>query len=351
MSNNNIMDKMGLGNTNGATTGLTNAVTGLTNGATNAVTGLTNAVTGTITGLAAKTNANPNAGNGLLDITGKGAAFKDFMESNNLVAKIAFLLLVIFVFIVVLQISIRLMVYFFKTKDTPYLIHGMVDGSQAITFPQNPLAINYHPIIRSNNRPTGIEFTWSIWIYILGFPAAGSYKHIFSKGDNKVQTAANLIGFIGINNAPGLYLSTDSVSLNSGGISNLTVVMDSISSVGITTDADKAIIPNIPANKWINVIIRCQGSTIDVYINGTITKSIVLDNTPKQNYGDVLVSQNGGFDGNISNFRYYNYALGVNEIQQIVSYGPNTSIIDNTSGSALQSNFNRFFSLDWYLNA
>ena len=345
MSNNNIMDKMGLGNTNGLTNGLTNAVTGATNAVTGAITGATNAVngavTGTFTGLAEKTNTNPNAGNGLLDITGKGAAFKDFMESNNLVAKIAFLLLVIFVFIVVLQISIRLMVYFFKTKDTPYLIHGMVNGSQAITFPQNPLAINYHPIIRSNNRPSGIEFTWSIWIYILGFPADNKYKHIFSKGDNKVQTN----GFIGINNAPGLYLSTDS------GISNLIVVMDSISSVGITTDADKAVIPNIPANKWINVIIRCRGSTIDVYINGTITKSIVLENTPKQNYGDVLVSQNGGFDGNISNFRYYNYALGVNEIQQIVNYGPNTSIIDNTSGSALQSNFNRFFSLDWYLTA
>ena len=43
---------------------------------------------------------------------------------------------------------------------------------------------------------------------------------------------------------------------------------------------------------------------------------------PKQNYGDVFVGLNGGFDGNVSNLWYYDYALGTAEIQRIVNSGP-----------------------------
>ena len=63
-------------------------------------------------------------------------------------------------------------------------------------------------------------------------------------------------------------------------------------------------VPNIPINKWVNVIIRCHTTTLDVYINGTLARSIELSGVPKQNYGDVYVAMNGGFDGYISNLWY-----------------------------------------------
>jgi hypothetical protein len=66
---------------------------------------------------------------------------------------------------------------------------------------------------------------------------------------------------------------------------------------------------------------------LDVYINGTITRSITLNGVPKQNNGDVYVAQNGGFQGNISNLWYYNYALGTADIQNIVARGPNTYMV------------------------
>ena len=52
----------------------------------------------------------------------------------------------------------------------------------------------------------------------------------------------------------------------------------------------------------MNIIIRVQNSAMDVYINGTITRSVELAGVPKQNYGDVFVGLNGGFDGYVSNF-------------------------------------------------
>ena len=240
------------------------------------------------------------------------------------------------------------MVYFFKTTNTPYLIYGIVDASTAIDFPQDTTAFNSHQIPVSVNQASGIEFTWSIWIFIS--PAQSGdilkYYHIFSKGNMGFITSGAKNGLASPNNGPGLYLKYDGNTNQN----TLVVIMDTISTPGINNNKNKATIANIPSNKWINAIIRCQGSTIDVYINGTITNSLNLDNTPKQNYGDVLVAQNGGFLGNISNLRYYNYALGINEIQNIINIGPNLLNASNQLGSGMNSNFNRFFSINWYLH-
>jgi hypothetical protein len=108
---------------------------------------------------------------------------------------------------------------------------------------------------------------------------------------------------------------------------------------------EEIVIPNIPMNKWVNVIIRCQNTTLDVYINGTITRSVNLIGVPKQNYGDVYVAMNGGFDGNISNLWYYNYALGTSEIQSIAKTGANTKMANTGSINLKNPNY---LSLRWF---
>ena len=293
----------------------------------------------------------------LTSSTGNAAGFKDFMESNNLVAKIAFLLLVIFVFIILLQLCVKLLVFFFDTSSSPYLINGMVRANQPIAFPQDPASQNAKPLQRSINGPDGIEFTWSIWIYIDSLPEhsiATNYLHIFNKGNSDVVTvdsnegtAGGCIygadiypgcvkaGLVQPNNAPGLYIAP--------GTNELVVIMNTFDNIN-----NEILIPNIPLNKWINVIIRCQNTTLDIYINGTIAKSIDLGYVPKQNYGDVYTSLGGGFDGYISNLRYYNYALGTSAIQSITQIGPNIKTVDSTAGSGMSSKYSKYLSLNWY---
>jgi hypothetical protein len=84
---------------------------------------------------------------------------------------------------------------------------------------------------------------------------------------------------------------------------------------------------------------------MDVYINGTISRSINLVGVPKQNYGDVYVAMNGGFDGNISNLWYYNYALGTAAIQKIAANGPNTKMIGS---SGMNDKSFDYLSLRWF---
>ena len=255
----------------------------------------------------------------------------EFMESNSLVAKFAFLLLVLVGFVLLLRIGISVISYFLQPNDSPHLIDGMVDASQMIVFQQDPSANGSATIYRSVNANDGIEFTWSVWIFINNLNDSGTsstYKHIFSKGNSDLQQN----GLINPNNAPGLYIAPNS--------NTLVVMMNTFNVIN-----EEVLIPDIPLNKWVNVIIRCENTTLDVYINGTITRSINLIGVPKQNYGDVYVAMNGGFSGNISNLWYYNYALGTSKIQSIASDGPNTNMI-GTSGMSDKA-FD-YLSLRWF---
>jgi hypothetical protein len=255
---------------------------------------------------------------------------KSFMESNSLVSKFAFILLVIFAFIILLRIGISLMTYFLSPNQSPHLIDGMVDATNLIVYQQdqsgNP---STSTIYRSVNGTDGIEFTWSVWINITNLQyLEGQYRHVFFKGNSDLES--NGLNFP--NNCPGLYIAPNSNSL--------VVMMNTYNVIN-----NEIIIPDIPLNKWVNVIIRCQNTTLDVYINGVITRSVELIGVPKQNYGNVYVAMNGGFEGYISNLWYYNYSLGTTAIQNLVANGPNTNMVGS---NGIDSKDFDYLSLRWY---
>jgi len=256
----------------------------------------------------------------------------EFLESNSLVAKFAFLLLVIFAFIILLRVGISIVSYLLQPNPSPHLMDGMVDASQMIVYPQDPSNNGAVTIYRSVNATDGLEFTWSVWIFInnLNSGSSKTYKHIFSKGNSNLQQN----GLIYPNNAPGLYIAPNT--------NTLVLMMNTFNVIN-----EEITIPDIPINKWVNAIIRCQNTTLDVYINGTIARSINLVGVPKQNYGDVYVAMNGGFNGYISNLWYYNYALGTAAIQRISQRGPNTRMIGS---NGINGTLFNYLSLRWFFN-
>jgi hypothetical protein len=260
---------------------------------------------------------------------------QDFMNSNSLVAKVAFLLLVLLGFIILLRLGITVLGFFLSPTGSPKLINGMVDAKQLIVVPQDPTLDNAITITRSSNASEGIEFTWSVWIYIDDLTYnSGQYRCVFYKGNDyaKNPDKENSQGLNFPNNAPGLYLAPNTNSL--------VVMMNTFNVIN-----EEIIINDIPINKWVNVIIRCQNNTLDVYINGSIVKSHHLHGVPKQNYGDVYIAPNGGFSGYISNLWYYNYALGTAEISKLVNKGANTKLIGS---GAMNLNTSDYLSLRWF---
>jgi hypothetical protein len=111
----------------------------------------------------------------------------------------------------------------------------------------------------------------------------------------------------------------------------------------VTTITEYMDVQNIPIKDvWVNIMIRLQNKIMDIYVNGVITKRLVFNNVPIQNYDDVWVCQNGGFNGKLSNLRYFNHALNVFEINSIVSSGPN--LYEMTGPHFVQN----YLSNSWY---
>ena len=260
-----------------------------------------------------------------------------FLSQNSLVSKFAFLILVLLLFLIFLRIGITIMSYFFKPNQSPKLIKGMINAKQLMVIPQNPSEANAKTIYRSVNEQEGVEFTWSVWIYINDLTyQQGMYRHIFHKGNNDLvsDSKKDLYGTNSPNNAPGLYIKPNT--------NTLVVMMNTFDVINKEIE-----VPNIPINKWVNVIIRCHTTTLDVYVNGTLARSIELSGVPKQNYGNVYVAMNGGFDGYISNLWYYNYALGTAAIQQLVAKGPDTTIAGNDGINVKNS---KYLSMRWFFD-
>ena len=404
-------------------------------------------------------------------LDGAMGPFMDFVDSDSPIAAIVFFILMAIVFAVLLSLGIKLVTAIFSPSQDPYLFKGMKSAEQPLIIEQDPSLSGSIPILRSQDQPDGIEFTWSIWMYISDLQYGyGKFKHVFHKGNVNFQHTAtpptptpptpggcssteygccpdgttamnppsqtprcpnfpavtgdcsstqggccpdgttakstsfdncdasancpapsdesgltstfgccpadapsdasqpmadaigsncgyqdasnnnydptvegmsnsggcadstlgccddgttaktdndgtNCPGYdttTGLNfpnNAPGLYIAPTT--------NDLVVVMNTFSTIN-----EKVIIPDIPLNKWVNVIIRVEGDTLDVYINGGLDRRHQLGGVPKQNYGDVYVTMNGGFNGYVSCLRYFDKAIQPGEIQGIINRGP-----------------------------
>lgn len=253
----------------------------------------------------------------------------------TLVGRVAFIIFVIILFIMLLSLGVSLITMLFSPNRSPHLIDGMKDATEMTVIHQDPTYKGAVPIMRSNNQRDGIEFTWSVWIYVKDLNPEGQVKHIFHKGNNNLNFNNEdiPIGMNYPNNGPGLYIDANTNAL--------IVVMNTFDDI-----LEEIKVTDLPMKKWVNIMIRCEGKTLDVYINGNIAKRHVLKSVPKQNYGDVYVNANNGYNGNLSNLWYFDKALGLSKIQSIVENGPNLKVAKK---SDVSKSYPPYLSLRWYL--
>jgi hypothetical protein len=253
-----------------------------------------------------------------------------FLDGDDTISKFLFVVMLLIAFIISLNLIITLISYLFS-PDNKYIIKGIVPGNVPIHISQEAGAPGAIPIERSKNKE-GIVFSWSVWLNITDIDVyKNQYKHIFHKGEQNINSDT---GINTPNNSPGLYLSPNT--------NELIVIMNTYNTIN-----EEIRIPNMPMNKWVNVIIRVMNTDLDVYINGSLAKRHVLSSVPKQNYGDIYIASNGGFTGSLSDLKYYSEALSPGEIISLSNRGPNLTI--NKKSTALYSN-PPYLSVQWYTN-
>jgi len=204
---------------------------------------------------------------------------KDFLESNSWVAKIAFLLMVIIGFAVLFRLMVALITWLFSPSGKVVLVDGYINGSDSTIISQDPNIKKSITVVRSINEKTGIEFTWSVWIFLNGFTNDTQYHHVFNKGNKE----PNREGIVSPNNAPGLYINPK--------YDGFRVVVNSFND----PMSDVIDINDVPIAKWMNIVIRIQGRNLDVYVNGRLTRRRIMKDVVKQNYDDVNICSYGIF--------------------------------------------------------
>ena len=270
--------------------------------------------------------------NNLGDFSAKSMkdASSEFLESNGLLAKCAFIILLFILFLFIFKIGVNALGYLLGPSKNPYLVYGKLEGYNTVTISQDPANKSSVPVLRSNNQNTGVEFTWSVWL-LLNTGTTDPSNVIFVKGNSGAGGSTYYQ-----TNSPGMYVSS------SKGIGTITFLLDDVQNRQNTIT-----INNVPLQKWVHFAYRLQNTILDVYVNGVVQNRLQMSYAPKLNYYDVTVC--GGFAGSLSNLRYYDHALTVFDINNIIMFGPNTNpskLASNANGSGNYS----YLSSQWYTN-
>lgn len=262
-------------------------------------------------------------------------ASSDFVESNNLVTKFVFIIGLLIAFLILLRFGISMGAWLFMASPTPHFTDGITNTDSGFSISVNPNKFGSKPVFRSVNEREGLEFTYSVWLYIKDVPPTAE-KCIFRKG-----VEASLSDGSDEMNGPGLYIK----KMNKE--AQLTVKMDTFATIG------RAELSNItvPLRTWVNIMIRCNNRNLDVLINGILYSSILLPGVPRQNYYDIEFSGGsageGPFDGFISDFWYWNYSLGTNAIMNLIKNGPNTTNLKQRQ--SMDGKVPKYLAFNWFI--
>ena len=294
---------------------------------------------------------------------GGGFSLREFMESNSLVAKFAFILMVFIVLTTSVKIAIIGLSYLMLPSMSPYVLDGTANTEDlSIIVSQDPSQKDSVFIARSMNEAGGLEYTWSAWFYINQVPIdLGKYSRIFSKGGEGTKSSED--GIYYPNNAPGMYIrfsddinATNPDRTDKGRNVSLLALVD----VNGKTDKrgkenlhEKLIATDIPMKKWVNAMVRVTNNVIDLYINGRLAQRRKTAGIPLQNYGNVNIGEDKArnrFSGYISTIQYFNYSIGSTKIKSIVDEGPKLKMITTSgAGSDATKNLGSYLSNNWYM--
>lgn len=261
-------------------------------------------------------SSNTNTSNGALDLVlGKG-----FFQQVLFVILVLSLLFFFFISIEFLLTSYQRI----GGKHVQLLPLTVTAEDKMLTFQQNKTKYaDAKQIPLSDNERTGIEFTYSFYLFIhpSTFTGEDVLFHVMHKGYNNPWP---LMG-------PGVFVR--------GNNNTLRVIMNTYRNPYTYID-----IENIPVRKWFHCVLLCRKNSLEVYINGNLRKKLPFEGTlPYQNfqnlvcfspgkkiiYGSqvpVLGTDNnlqfeGAFRGNMSNLVYLAYAASFTEIQSLMDLG------------------------------
>ena len=127
------------------------------------------------------------------------------------------------------------------------------------------------------------NYTYSIWIYV------NNWNYNYGQEKTIIERASTT-GEV----APGIYLAS---------ITNDIIIKSALEGKG--SGIHTCNLANIPLQKWVHVVVSLNTRALDVYLDGKLVRTCLLEGVAKSNTNsNLLITPNGGFDGFTSNIKY-----------------------------------------------
>jgi hypothetical protein len=254
-----------------------------------------------------------------------------FVEGNKgILSTVVFLIVIVLILYAVYQ-------YLYPAEDPTYtrVLKGEADARKPIHI-RNKVPAIY----------TGGDFTLSFWIYIDDFNyKAASNKFLFAISPELLATTSRspLVGVLTplTNNLMVRANTTQSstqapAAANSSTApagpditveANLQALLSQQTSMSMFTTPiaeQPCDVKDIPLQRWVCVTIVSSGRTLDVYIDGKLARSCVLEGSVHVPRGPLKLrlGENGGFGGRYSSVQMWSSQLTPDAIYGIYMMGP-----------------------------
>jgi hypothetical protein len=257
-----------------------------------------------------------------------------------------------FIIQVILLVASLVAVYYFYG----FMVSSPVTAPAVIVGGQHN-ATTAAPAVTSIPSPyEGGDYTISFWVYVNSYNVnRNSRKHILSIGGTNFSTVFIALGAFKNN----LVVRTHSRDSSSSGYTpkdsygtrgNTGRPAPSETTPGSQTANDGSLTPSdvntllapmalddsilnqnavcdltaIDFQRWVQVTVILSGRTIDVYMDGKLSRSCITGSYFKVDPTGVKATLlgNGGFDGYLSKVKLYNVALNPSDIYQLYTSGP-----------------------------
>lgn len=173
---------------------------------------------------------------------------------------------------------------------------------------------------RSTDQPTGIEFSYALWMRVRQWtpPRSG----------NKLDLGEGVVFIKGVPGGQGPACPALTVRTDDPAIENaLNIYIDTFNRESPT---EKITIHNLPAGEetvapFFHLAVVVSDKTAKIYVNGLIKKHETLNGIPQQNHSSLVIAPDGPhetFTGEIGSFSYYNYALPSNQVMSLANTPP-----------------------------
>ena len=213
-------------------------------------------------------------------------------------AKIILIIGSVFIFILV----VNCLVWFFN-REKMLSNYSSAKTATTIDAKSTPVGNNYN-------------YTYGIWIYVDDWSYNfGREKIIFSKG-------------------------TMSPNVSLGATENNLKVKLQIDAENVWSQFECGI-DNVPLQKWTHLLISVNGRTLDIYMNGKLVRTCVMNGVPVyDSTSPTFLTPNGGFSGFTSKFKFWSDTINPQQAWNIYQRGPGGNIFGNLfSEYKLQVNF------------